>query len=369
MGSRTAIAVGVACAAQFLIGMDGLAVAIALPAIQDGFGAPAVDGQWVLTAYGLSFGGGLLLCGRLGDLYGRRRMLVAGMALFAGGALMAGLAPSLGVLIAARALQGVGSAAAVPAALALIGSLFEAGPERTRALAIFAATASIGVTTGLVLGGAVTQWLGWRWGFLVMAPAAALAPPAAPRVLPEARAEGTGGPPDVAGALLATAGLVALLFGVTRVERSGPGAAVAFVPAVAGVALLAAFVAWERRARAPIVRLDVLRAPGLRAAALGAGLNSIVFTAIVYACSLYLQRELGYAPLGASAAILPLDVVAFVVTVLGAGAITRRSPRALLAGAFAASAFALLWLARAPADADYGRDVLGPLVVLGGSLP
>src|SRR5215207_8813055 len=197
MRSRAGVAVAIACAAQFLIGVDGLAVAIALPAIQEAFGAEAVEGQWVLTAYGLCFGGGLLLCGRLGDLYGRRRMLVAGMALFAAGALGGGLAPSLGVLIAARALQGAGSAASVPAALALIATLHGRGPERTRALAILAGAASLGVTTGLVLGGAVTQWLGWRWTFLVMAPPALAAALLAPRVLPEARAEDVDGPPDV----------------------------------------------------------------------------------------------------------------------------------------------------------------------------
>jgi MFS family permease len=369
MGGRAGIAVAVACAAQFLIGVDGLGVAIALPAIQEDFGARPVDGQWVLTAYGLCFGGGLLLCGRLGDLAGRRRMLIVGMALFGAGAVAAAAAPTLGVLVAARALQGVGSAAAVPAALALIGSLYQPGPQRTRALALFAATASVGVTTGLVLGGALTQWLGWRWIFVVMAPLAAVAALAAPRVLPEARAEDAGGPPDVLGAVLATGGMLALLFGATRAERSGVAAVETWLPALAGVALLAAFVAWERRVRAPIVRLDVLRGPGLRAATLGAALNAVAFTAIVYAGSLYLQGELGYRPLGASMAILPLDLVAFAVTVWGAAWIAGRSPRALLAGAFATSALALLWLARAPVDAVYARDVLGPLVVLGASLP
>src|SRR5215218_5167995 len=220
MRSRAGVAVAIACAAQFLIGVDGLAVAIALPAIQETFGAGPVEGQWVLTAYGLCFGGGLLLCGRLGDLYGRRRLLVAGMALFAAGALAGGLAPSLGVLIA---------------------TLHGRGPERTRALAILAGAASLGVTTGLVLGGAVTQWLGWRWTFLVMVPPAVAAALAAPRVLPEARASGVDGPPDVVGALLATGGLLALLFGATRAEHSGATAPAALGPALAGLALLGAF--------------------------------------------------------------------------------------------------------------------------------
>src|SRR5918997_1914254 len=315
----------IACAAQFLIGVDGLAVAIALPALQRDLGADPVHAQWVLTAYGLCFGGALLLGGRLGDLYGRRRMLVAGMGLFAAGAALGGLVPSLGVLIAARAVQGAGSALAVPAALALIGSLVPEGEQRTRALAMLAATAAVGTTSGLVLGGAITQWLGWRWGFLAMVAPAALAAVVAPRVMPEAAAEGS---------------------------RARP-----------------AFAAWQRRAPAPLVRWDVLRVGSLRTAALGAGVNSIAFTAIVYACSLFLQDGLGYRPLGASAALLPLDLVAVVVTLAGASAIARHSPRLLLAVSFAATALAMLWLALAPDDASYARDVLGPLVILGVSLP
>jgi MFS family permease len=357
----------IACAAQFLIGVDGLAVAIALPALQRDLGADPVHAQWVLTAYGLCFGGALLLGGRLGDLYGRRRMLVAGMGLFAAGAALGGLVPSLGVLIAARAVQGAGSALAVPAALALIGSLVPEGEQRTRALAMLAATAAVGTTSGLVLGGAITQWLGWRWVFLAMVAPAALAAVVAPRVMPEAAAEGPRARPDAAGALLVTAGLVALLLGVTRVEHSGAGAAV--VPALVGLALLAAFAAWQRRAPAPLIRWDVLRVGSLRTAALGAGVNSIAFTAIVYACSLFLQDGLGYRPLGASAALLPLDLVAVVVTLAGASAIARHSPRLLLAVSFAATALAMLWLALAPDDASYARDVLGPLVILGVSLP
>src|SRR3954469_19312105 len=138
-GRAALVAVGVACAAQFLIGADGLAVAIALPALQTDLGASPIDAQWVLTAYGLAFGGTLLVGGRLGDLYGRRRLLTCGMALFAGGSALAGLAPGLRALIGARVLQGLGSAAAVPAGLALIGSLFPPGDARTRALSVLAA--------------------------------------------------------------------------------------------------------------------------------------------------------------------------------------------------------------------------------------
>jgi MFS family permease len=259
----------IACGAQLLIGVDGLAVAIALPSLQRDLGVAPIDGQWVLTAYGLAFGGTLLLGGRLGDLYGRRRMLSAGLALFATGSVAAGLAPVLGTLIGARVLQGFGAALAVPAALALIGSLFPPGPDRTRALSLLAAMTSVGVMTGLVLGGALTDVLGWRWVFLTTAPAAALAAFAAPRVLPEARADQRPTRPDALGAGLVTGGLVAILFAATRLERSDVRAAVVLVPLIAGMALLAAFVAWERRTPAPLVRLGILRVRSLRASTLG----------------------------------------------------------------------------------------------------
>jgi MFS family permease len=355
----------VACAAQFLIGVDGLAVAIALPALRDDLGADPLDAQWVLTAFGLAFGGTLLLGGRLGDLYGRRLLLVAGMGAFAAGSLIAAVAPSLAVLIGARALQGLGAAAAIPASLALIGSLVPEGSARTRALSILAGMASAGVLSGLVLGGLLIELLGWRSVFGAMVVPALLAAAIAPAALPEARAERPV-PPDVPGALLATAGAVALLFGLTRVERHGIAAAAA--PVVAGAALLTAFVAWERRTPAPLVRFEVLRLPSLQAASLGAAVNASSFTAIVYVGTLYFQDALAYSPLEAGLAVLPLDLVALVVSLTASGLIARRSPRALLAGSFAVTALALLWLARAPVPADYVRDVLGPLAILGASL-
>jgi len=365
---RARLGVVVICAAHFLIGVDGLAVAIALPALQRDLGVAPIDGQWVLSAYGLAFGGTLLLGGRLGDLYGRRRALAGGVGVFAAGALAAGLAPGLGVLVGARVVQGLGAATAVPAALALIGSLFPPGAERTRALSLLAAMASLGTMSGLLLGGAVTGLVGWRWVFLITAPLAAGAAVAAAGLLPEARAEGRAVRLDPLGALLVTGGLVALLFGLTRLERQGAHALSVAAPVVLGAALLGAFAAVERRVASPLVPAAILRVRSLRAASLGGGVNSIAFTAIVYVGTLYLQLALGYAPLEAGLALLPLDAVAFVVPLAGAHAITGRAPRPLLAASFALTAVALLWLARAPVPAAYGRDVLGPLVILGASL-
>jgi MFS family permease len=362
---RERLGVVVICAAHFLIGVDGLAVAIALPALQRDLGAAPVDGQWVLSAYGLAFGGTLLLGGRLGDLYGRRRALAAGLGAFAAGAVSAGLAPTLGVLVAARVVMGLAAAAAVPAALALIGSLFPSGPRRTRALSVLAAMASVGTMSGLLLGGVVTDVLGWRWVFLAVAPLSAAAAVAAARLLPEARADAPGLRLDVLGAVLVTAALVTLLFAVTHVQRAGP---LSLAAPAAGAALLAAFVAHERRARSPLVRGDVLTVRSLRAASLGGGANSVAFTAIVYVATLYLQLRLHYRPFAAGVALTPLNVVALAVPLAGAGWIGRRPSRPLLLGCFAAGALALSWLARAPAPADYAADVLGPLLVLGASL-
>jgi EmrB/QacA subfamily drug resistance transporter len=370
--ARPTLGAAAACAAQFLIGADGLSVAIALPTIQRDLDVAPIAGQWVLTAYGLAFGGALLLGGRLGDLYGRRRMLVAGMTLFAAGAVAGAAAPTLGVLIAARAVQGLGSALAVPAGLALIGSLFPPGPTRTRALSVLAAMASLGVMGGLLLGGTITGLLGWRWVFLIMVPLALANAAAAIALLPEARAEDDGAGarrPDIAGALLVTTALMALIFGLTRAEHEGVAAPITLGPVAAGVALLAAFVVHERRAPAPLVRLEILHVRSLRNATLCVGANAVAFTAIVYVGTLYLQTGLRYTPVEAALAILPLDLVAAVVSLAAAGAIARRAPRRLLVVSFALSAAALLWLARAPVPASYALDVGAPLVVLGVSLP
>jgi MFS family permease len=367
--SRTpAVGVVVICAAHFLIGLDGLAVAIALPALQRDLEAAPIDAQWVLSAYALAFGGTLLLGGRLGDLYGRRRVLTLGLTAFAAATLLAGASPGLAALIAARVLQGLGAAVAVPAALALIGSLFPAGPERTRALALLAAMASIGTMSGLLVGGAVTGLLGWRWVFLATAPLAAAAALAAPRLLPETRSEAPRRGLDLLGAVLVTAALVAILFAFTRVERDGVDGLLVIGPLMAGLALLAGFIAHERRSASPLVRLGIVRVRSLRAASLGGAANSVAFTAIVYVGTLYLQLALGYAPLEAGVALLPLDAVAFVVPLAFARRIAGRAPRTLLLGSFALTVLSLLWLARAPAPARYVTDLLGPLVVLGASL-
>jgi MFS family permease len=364
-GIRAAFGLVVVCAAHFLIGADGLAVAITLPHVQQTFDAAAIDAQWMLTGYGVVFGSFMLLGGRLGDLYGRRLLLTGGMLLFALGSSLAGLAPALGWLIAGRLVQGLGAAAAVPAALALIGSLYPSGPARTRAFSLLAAMATIGVMSGLVIGGVVIDGLGWRWFFLFMAAPSLLAAAAAPVVLPETQPQAIR--LDIGGAVLASTGLIALLFGLTGIEHDGINAPRPLLSLLAAALLLVGFVLWERRTPAPLMRFGILRVRSLRAGSLGIGANGVAFTSIVFAGTLYLQNTLGYSALQAAVAILPIDAVAFVIALVAAP-FARRSPRPTLAVCFALTAASLLWLARCPVPANYVVDLLPPLVVLGVAL-
>jgi MFS family permease len=337
---RAGLGLALVCSAHFLIGADGLAVATALPSLQRDLNVAPIASQWMLSAYGLTFGSSLLLAGRLGDLYGHRRVLGYGMALFAAGSLLAGFSPALGWLIAARAMQGFGAAAAVPAALALIAGLYPVGPRRARAMSLLAAMATVGTMSGLILGGIITDPLGWRWVFLLLAIPAIIAVVAAPHVLGEAR-----GPEkprlDIAGAVLLGGGVMAALYGLTT------DGLVAFA---ASAVLLGAFVVWERRAPAPLVRFAILRTRSLRGASFGIGVNALAATAVVYVGSLYLQNALHYSAMKSALAIVPIDVLGFVVALTGAP-LARRSPQPVLLTSFALTTASLLWLARAPVPA------------------
>jgi MFS family permease len=367
--TRAGVGLAVVCAAHFLIGADGLAVATALPDLQRSLGVASIDAQWVLSVYGLAFGSCLLLGGRLGDLFGQRRVLVVGVAAFAAGSVLAGVAPGLVPLTMARLVQGLGAAVAVPTSLALIAGMHPAGPQRVRALSSLASAAILGIMGGLVVGGVITDQFGWRWVFLLLALPAIVAAAVAPHVLPDPAPPDTPAPRrlDLTGAALVCGGLALVLVGVTVLERDGLGLVVAGGLCTVGVALLVAFAWWERRAVAPLLRLGLLRVPNLRAASCGIGVNAMAATAVVYVGSLYLQTGLGYSALGSAAAIAPMNVTGFLVTLVGSR-VAHLSPRLILGTCFAATGAALLWLARAPAPAAYVVDVLPALVVLGASL-
>jgi MFS family permease len=361
---RAGLGLAVVCSAHFLIGADGLSVATALPSLQRDIHAAPIDAQWILSGYGLTFGSSLLLAGRLGDLYGHRRVLRCGMALFAVGSLSAGFAPALVWLILARALQGFGAAAAVPAALALIAGLYPPGPRRARAISLLAGMATVGIMSGLIIGGVITDLLGWRWVFLLLAVPALIAVAAAPYVLDEARAAERPAL-DAPGAVLICAGVMAAIYGLTTLDQGGAVRPV--LSFAAGALLLTAFYRWEKRTPAPLVRFDILRVRSLRAASCGIGVNALAATSVVYIGSLYLQNALGYSPTKSALGIIPIDVLGFVVALVGAP-LAQRSPRLVLASCFALTTLSLVWLARAPVPARYLTDVFPPLLVLGASL-
>ncbi len=281
-------AVTLLCAAQFVVVLDATIVAVALPAIgRDlGLGGPAL--AWVVSAYTLVFGGFLMLLGRAADLAGRRRVLLAGFALFGAASLACGLAPSAAVLIAARAVQGLGAAAVSPAALALLTDGTPEGPARTRAVGAWTAAAAGGGALGWVAGGAIADGPGWPWVFLVNVAPCVLAIALALRLLPADPGRRGDAPLDVAGAVSATAGLALLVLGFTRAEQAGIGDPTAWGSMVTSAALLLAFARVERRAGDPLLPPGTLGRPRLAAGLLASLAITTASTGSLFLCVLHL---------------------------------------------------------------------------------
>src|SRR4051794_13882322 len=357
------LALTVLALAQFMVVLDVTIVNVALPSIQDALGFSADGLQWVINAYTLTFGGLLMLGGRMSDLLGRRRVFLAGMVLFALASLAAGLAPSAGVLIAARAVQGVGAALLSPAALALVTVTFPAGRERNLALGIWGALAGIGGTLGVVAGGVLVDSAGWEWIFFVNVPVAILGIVAAPRFLTESR--GSAGGFDFTGAVLATAGLLALVYGVIRTDAAGWGSAEVLGLFGAALILLAAFVYAESRAADPLVPLRLFRIRGMSVSALALALNGGAFLGMFFMTALYLQQVHGDSALDAGAHFVPMGIAAIASAVVGAQLVTRLGTRAAYIGGSAIGVVGLLLLSRAGVGSGYGADLLPGLVVFG----
>jgi len=349
------------CAADLLVMLDGMVVTVALPAIEQDLGTAHADLQWVVTAYTLSLGAFVLVGGRAGDLYGRRRTLVAGLVVFALASLAAGLAPATEPLLAARAVQGLGAALAVPAALALLSAAYRHQSERDRALGYLSATLDVGMVAGLVLGGLLTAWLGWPWCFFVVVPFGLAAAALAPAVLDESRDDAA---PrlDVAGAILCAAGCGLLVFGFVRVERAGAAA----LPIIAaGLLVLLGFLVVEQRVRAPMLRPAILRHRPLAGANLGIIANGGGFGAMMFLTSLYMQQVLGFGALEAGVAFLPLALSAAAGGLAAPRIVARAGPRRTAVVSLAVTAGAFLLLSRLPAQDGYLR-VLLPAFLFGG---
>ncbi|GFJ89570.1 MFS transporter [Phytohabitans rumicis] len=311
----------VTCAAQFLVVLDVSIVNVALPAMRDDLGFGATGLEWVVNAYALTFAGFLLLGGRAADLYGRRRTLIAGLALFAGASLVGGLATAPGVLVAARAAQGLGGALLMPATLAILTTTYPEGPKRARAIAVWSAVGAAGGAAGSVFGGLLTDLLSWRWTLLINVPIGAAVIVAALLVLDPGR-DGAGRRLDVLGAVTATAGLSALALGVTQT---------ALVPLLVGLALLAVFVAVQARvARQPLMPLRIFRSRAVTGANVVILLTGAAGFAMWYFISLYLQNVRGYGALTTGLAFLPHTFAIIVAARLAPRLMTRFGVRPLV---------------------------------------
>jgi EmrB/QacA subfamily drug resistance transporter len=294
------------CLAQFMVILDATIVNVALPSIERDLNFTAASLQWVINSYTLVFGGFLLLGGRAADLIGRKKIFLAGVVVFSAASLLNGLSQSSGMLVAFRGLQGLGAALVSPAALSIITTSFAEGAERQKALGIWGAIAAGGGAFGLLLGGILTDSLSWEWIFFVNVPIGIIAAILSARLIPESRARGRTGSFDLAGAVSVTAGLIVLVYAIVKAQSWGWGSARTLGLAAVAVALLVAFVVIERRTRGPLVRLSIFRIRSIS----GANLVMVVVAgglfALFFFSSLYVQQILGYSPLKAGFAFLPV---------------------------------------------------------------
>ncbi|MDQ3433759.1 MAG: MFS transporter [Actinomycetota bacterium] len=351
---------------QFVVVLDASIVNVALPSIGTDLDFSQDDLSWVVNAYTLTFGGFLLLGGRMADLLGRRRMFISGLILFGVASLLGGLAQSDAWLIAARAVQGLGAALISPAALSIVTTTFAEGAERNRALGVWGAVAGAGGAAGVLLGGVLTEYLGWEWVLLVNTPITFVAAFFAPRLLVESRDERESSF-DIPGALSVTAGLALLVYGLVNAAQAGWESGETLGILACALALLVAFVAIESRTKHPLMPFSIFRLRTLRGANIVGLLVGMSLFSMFFFISLYLQQVLGYEPLKAGLAYLPLAVL-IVVSAGGASQLVTRigfKPSLVMGMVFIAAG--LLWFSRVSPDGTYVGDVLFPsmLVAIG----
>ncbi|MEU2078837.1 MFS transporter [Streptomyces sp. NPDC013489] len=363
-------ALALLAATQLLLIMDTAIVNVALPSVGEDLTAGSADLSWVANAYLITFGGLLLLGGRTADLLGHRRVFLGGLGLLAVASAAGGLAPGADALVAARAAQGVGAALAAAAAFALLLLLFPDGPARHRALGVFAAMGGLGGVLGTVLGGVLTDLLGWRSTFWLNVLLAAVLAVAALLVLDRRTGTVRHGGFDLAGALTATAGLGLVAYALVGAADAGRLSARTLGAAGAGLALLLAFTAVEARAAAPLVPPSVLRRPALRLSNLLAALAQTTLFPMFFLVSLHLQNVLGYAPLGGGLGLLPLSLVVVAVAPQTGRLIFRIGLHRTMTLGFVLLCAGTLWLALAlTPDGGFASTILAPSLLLGAALP
>ncbi|MFG2091490.1 MULTISPECIES: MFS transporter [unclassified Spirillospora] len=361
---RRGLALALLAATQFVLVLDASIVGVALPSIGTDLEFAPEDLSWVANAYTLTFGGLLLLGGRAADLAGRRLMFMAGMTLFAATSLVGALSVNAEMLVAARAVQGVGAAIVAPAALSLIMTLFPAGPERYRAMGVVGAVAGAGGAAGSILGGGLTEWLGWESTLYVNVPIGILAIALSPLLLPEAKDPGARGF-DLAGAVTATGGLALLVYTLVDANNAGWDSAQTLGLGALSLLLIALFFVIEARAAHPLVPLQIFRLRGLRGANIVALLSTMAMFPMFFYMTFYMQQVLDYGPVKAGLAALPLALTIAVTAGAASALITRIGVRAAMAAGLVVTAAGLAWLSRMSVDGSFLVDVLGPSIVIG----
>jgi EmrB/QacA subfamily drug resistance transporter len=355
--------------AQFIVVLDVTIVNVALPDIQADLDFSTDNLQWVISAYTLLFGGFLLLGGRAADLLGPRRIFLAGLVLFGVTSLVAGLATTPNFLISARAVQGLGGALLSPAALAILTVSFAHGRERNIAMGVWGGLAGLGGTLGVVAGGLLVDSLSWRWVFFVNVPIVIALVAIVPTFVRDIRHEQAGPRTfDVAGAVLSTAGLLAVVFGVVRAEASGWSSPEVIGFLAGGVALLVGFVAVEARSAAPLVPLRLFRSLGLSVSSGALALNGAGFLAMFFLTAIYLQQVRGDSALDAGLHFLPMGGAAILAAVVASQLVHRVGTRTMQLAGTVLSVAGLLLLSRAGADGGYASQLLPGLLLFGAGI-
>jgi EmrB/QacA subfamily drug resistance transporter len=349
---------------QFIVIIDTSIVNVALPSIQRSLHFSQQNLQWVVSGYVLTFGGFLLLGGRLGDLLGRRRMLVAGVIVFAAASLGGGLANSQGLLIGARLLQGTGGALMAPAALSALVTTFRRGTDRNTAMGVWGAVSGIAGAAGVFLGGVLSQGPGWRWVFFVNPPICLLVLAAAFRLLAgESRRERSAGF-DIQGSVLVTAGMLVLVYALVRAPQVGWGAAQTVGMLVGAGVLLAAFAVNEARSRHPLLPFSILRVKGLAAADVTQLLAFAGIFAMLFFVTLYMQEILHYSPLKAGAGYVPITGGFAVAGAIASQLISRIGTRTVIVAGALVGAAGVYYLSRVPVHGSYVADILPGMLVM-----
>ncbi|MEV6945943.1 MFS transporter [Streptomyces sp. NPDC051172] len=365
----TWLVVALACAGQFLVVLDVSVVNVALPSMRADLGLSPQGLQWVVNAYAIAFAGFMLLGGRAGDLYGRKRMFLVGLALFTAASLGGGLAQEGGQLLVARAVQGLGAAVLAPSTLTILTSAVPEGAARARAIATWTAVGAGGGAAGGLVGGALVDGLSWRWVLLINVPVGALVLAGSLRWLVESR-NGGGRRLDLPGALLVTAGLGTLAYGISQTEAEGWTAAATLVPLAAGLALIALFLVVEARTAAPLMPLGLFRVRAVSSANAAMFVNGSAMFCMWFFMTLYAQNVLGYTPFEAGLALVPSSLA----VLLGSKSAPRFLPvfgarnLAVLGTLLAAAGFA--WQSTMTPRGNYLTEIMFPgiLMMLGAGL-